>query len=1390
MLLALLAYVPLLWNSPGRVTADTKSYLYLDPSRLLARAPYLWDQHVGLGTVTHQNIGYLFPMGPYYWLMEQLRVPDWVAQRLWLGTLLFAAGTGIVAFARAVDWPERGISVAAVFYMWSPYLTDYAARISAILMPWAGLGWMMAFVVRSLTHRGWRWPARFALAVGLVGTVNATSLILAGIAPVLWIGYAIATGQVSVRRAVAAASRIGVLCVGVSLWWIVGLRIQGAYGVPILRFTETSEAVSRTSSAAEVLRGLGYWYFYGQDKVAPWVQPARPYTQQVLLVVTSFGTAALGLWSLALGHWKHRRFVAVLLVVGVAVSAGAYPFANPSPAGSVFKRFVETTAGMALRSTPRAVPLVLLALSLAVGQGVARLASHLRNSCEHGRAGRPICATVAQMAVLGLLALNTHPLLLGHLYTPSLLRSEYIPAYWNDAASALDTTSSTRVWETPGIDFADYRWGGTVDPITPGLIERPYVARELIPYGSPGAADLLNAIERRLNDNLGESAAIAPLARLMSAGTVAVRNDLQYERYRTVRPQAIARLMAAADLGQPAVFGSDEPANRPISRLPLIDEYALTAPPNQPEPPPVALYDVADAPPFVRTESRTTVVAGDGEGMVDLAGAGLLPTGGVVLYDADLAVRPHVSTVPVDVEYIVTDSNRKQARRWGSVRENLGYTESVGERPLRRDPNDNRLDLFADASDADRTVTEQRGVVRVQATGYGNPITYTPEDRAANAFDNDPLTSWRVGAFADVTGERIELETAAPITTDHIAFLQPTSGVLNRWLTQVRLNFDNGPAVIVDLDDSSRTQPGQTITFPTQTFTTLRVEIAATNFTKLPGYRGLASVGFAEIRVGSVVVDEVVRLPTAALSRADTHPLTVMMVRQRSNGLEQNRTDPELSLRRSFTLPTKRTMTVSGTARLSGVAADSVLDRATQTSGAVLESTARLLGDPQTRASSAFDLDASSAWVTPIDKWRQSLTITNSVPTSFDSFDLTVRADGRFSIPTVLLLSIDGGEPERLVIPPITPDSSVENNTATVRVSMGRTVTAATLAITVDEIAASVSRDYFSELPIDLPVAISELTIPGGAVNRSGVATDCRDDLVTLDGTPVTVWLSLVADGTYSIVGCNPVAVSDGEHLLTTAVGRATGIDVDRLILSDDIAGSTNRGAAPIVTATSTSPVSYDISIAASTESFWLVLAQSYNPGWKLTGTGFTARSAAIIDGYASGWWITPTGGPMSARLEWTPQRLVWIGLAASAVAMFLTLGLAFRQPRRLARSAARQRRAVPAPTWPAVWACAAWGVAGPTVAAGVLVVGLVVRRWPRTRVVLATLSPACIGVIAAFVIAKSARYNLPTDLEWPRSFGPAHQLAWLAVFIAAVSTSELAPDASGGVAHADEHVA
>ncbi len=202
VLLALLAYVPLLLTHPGRVVADTKTYLYLDPGRLLVRAVSMWDPHIGLGTVTHQNIGYLFPMGPLYWLTHLLGVPAWVAQRLWLGTILLFAGLGMLYLMRTLKVRGPGVAVAAVVFLLSPYALDFSARLSVILLPWAGLPWMLALVIPLLREdRGWMYPAWFAITVQLIGGVNATALVFAGIAPVAWIIYAALVRDVARKRA-------------------------------------------------------------------------------------------------------------------------------------------------------------------------------------------------------------------------------------------------------------------------------------------------------------------------------------------------------------------------------------------------------------------------------------------------------------------------------------------------------------------------------------------------------------------------------------------------------------------------------------------------------------------------------------------------------------------------------------------------------------------------------------------------------------------------------------------------------------------------------------------------------------------------------------------------------------------------------------------------------------------------------------------------------------------------------------------------------------------------------------------------------------------------------------------------------------------------------------
>src|SRR6185503_11481125 len=161
--LVLVAYVPFLLSSPGRLSSDTKQYLYLDPGRLLGRAPYLWDPHVAAGTVPHQQIGYLFPMGPYYWFMDVIGVPDWIAQRLWLGTITLFAFLGARWLFTMLGTRRSGALAGALVYGLSPYQLAFTARMSVLLLPWAGLPWLVGLTMRAVRRGGWRDPALFAL---------------------------------------------------------------------------------------------------------------------------------------------------------------------------------------------------------------------------------------------------------------------------------------------------------------------------------------------------------------------------------------------------------------------------------------------------------------------------------------------------------------------------------------------------------------------------------------------------------------------------------------------------------------------------------------------------------------------------------------------------------------------------------------------------------------------------------------------------------------------------------------------------------------------------------------------------------------------------------------------------------------------------------------------------------------------------------------------------------------------------------------------------------------------------------------------------------------------------------------------------------------------------
>ncbi len=212
------------------------------------------------------------------------------------------------------------------------------------------------------------------------------------------------------------------------------------------------------------------------------------------------------------------------------------------------------------------------------------------------------------------------------------------------------------------------------------------------------------------------------------------------------------------------------------------------------------------------------------------------------------------------------------------------------------------------------------------------------------------------------------------------------------------------------------------------------------------------------------------------------------------------------------------------------------------------------------------------------------------------------------------------------------------------------------------------------------------------------------------------------------------------------------------------------------------------LKVAPSDRDRWLVLGQSYNDGWRASTDAGSLGPQLLVNGYANGWKLPAHAEPLVVHLRWTPQRIVNIALALSAVAAVLVLVLALgffsrstsEEP---ATSAASLEDAEatggfsdaidpPGPTW---WP---WLVVGLVALFGGLGPGLVAlaatrlaarRAWRRWVLLV---PPILLGGVVAIMVYKQVRYDLPADLGWPAAFPFVPGLAWCAIAAAAGAAS------------------
>ncbi|MEO5839394.1 MAG: alpha-(1-_3)-arabinofuranosyltransferase family protein, partial [Acidimicrobiales bacterium] len=1227
------------------------------------------------------------------------------------------------------------------------------------------------------------WPATFALIVTSCGSLNGSSVFFVILGACLWIPYAVSwQHEITWRDGWRALWHMGLLTVVCQLWWLVAYSIGGKYGLPILAVTESVRATSSSTSAAEIIRGLGYWFFYGRDPGRPWLDGiAPPYQTSRLLIAVTFALPVIALFLAASLRWRARHYFALLIAIGTVIAVGAFASPTRTPAGAAFENASrQSNLVLSLRNTQRAAPLVALGLAAFLAAGLSALSRrHLRV------AGASTLIIV--VFVCGALPAQWRE----GLIAPRFSRRE-IPQYWLDATRALDRGEG-RILELPGIDFASYRWGHTLDPITPGLVDRPVIARELVPVGSAPGVSLLGALDRSIQEGWFEPATLAIVARLLGATDIVIRNDLEYERYRTVRPQVIwPQVRAAPGLSSPQVFGPHLP-NVAAADRPLIDEIELTLDPNAPAPPEVAIFAVQAAPRAVLSAATTgagTVIDGDGEGVLAAAAAGLLGLERLpLLFGGDVSATSAKDALGSGTVYIVTDSNRKRSQRWYALRDNVGATEPADSSVMLDDVSDARLPVVDDEPDNALTVVELRGAQRIWSSSYGGVFTLTPEERPTNAFDGDPRTAWRADLPSATSPPVIGIELGRDVSADAISLRDPLLRPGTQLVTRARVTLDGARDIDVELPAERGNEPIR-VNLDGKPFHKLEITIlSAANFSD-------GSAGFGEIEIPGVKVEELTVLPTTVLemlgSSSGSAPLAFTLSRQRANPAEPVRADPELSMRRILDLPAPLTLTVDGNARVSAGADETVLDRLlgfTRSGVKSVRSSERLAGAITARASSAIDGSTATAWSTPFvgitgQTWQAELTSA----VTLDTLELDVVTDVHHSQPRTITLRVGGNDPVELALPAL-PVSAL-GSTTHVSLPLPRLLQGDTVQLTLGGYDPRGTPDWYSGAILDFPVAIAEVGLPLArpTATVTTIATGCRTDLVTVDGTPLPVRIDGDAGPTRRdalvVTPCgSALTLSAGRHEIATAVGLDSGIDIDRLVLRS--AAYTATAAAPAAPGRATPTVTIDSHDATSVKGtvqsdgtpFWLVLDQSINDGWHVDIDDARVDGPHPLDSFANGWLITPEhAGTFDVHVQWTPQRGENIALIVSLLAVIVCLVLALRRPWRPIE------RAPDAPTlvWPdarGVIAMERPGRASIAVAfvigalfvhpfAGVVMAALFAarRQWPERAWLLHYAVPAAIAVAALQVLVFQNHFRYEAGGQWPAHFAFAHVIALFAL--------------------------
>ncbi len=660
-------------------------------------------------------------------------------------------------------------------------------------------------------------PAGSALALALMGSVNAVATVAAFLPAALW------WASYRPNRAWWKFTRAWIpLLVLATFWWVVPLLLLGKVSPPFLDYIESSGVTTQWASLSEVLRGTDSW--------TPFVSPERIagavlVTQPAAVLATGL-LAAAGMAGLARKSMPYRGRIVLILCVGLAGICAGYVGTMGGPFAESVRVFLDA-GGAPLRNVHKLEPLIRLPLVLGLAHLLGRVAlpasaplRQCRAAFAHPERDRLVAVSAL---VLAALTLATSLAWTGRL-APRGAYDE-VPQYWTDTAQWLaDNAADTRALIVPGAPFGSQIWGLTRDEPLQALAETPWAVRDSVPLNPPGTIRAMDSVQRLIADGRPSTGLAATLAD-QGIGVLVLRNDLDPETSRSTRPMlAHAAIEGSPGLSKVAEFGA------PIG--PRASDEGL-------------VVDNDLLPPYPAIEIYRVEVPGPGTPVEVRSGTGA-PAAFPGAYTVPLDQVPVVKGGPEVLERVRRDAGNPtapvlldaDARRAGLPPRPVLLTDTPMDREADFGRVDNHNSAVRSADDARRTHNlvpdyPVEGAGLVQGEWSGAKVTASssaadatqiggaaPGSSTAAAVDGDPSTAWISNGSEPALGQWIRMDLDQPITSGSLRFTT-TAAALGDPVKWVEVRTPRGTV-------SARiTEPGEPVAVPLPAGSTEWVMITA-----------------------------------------------------------------------------------------------------------------------------------------------------------------------------------------------------------------------------------------------------------------------------------------------------------------------------------------------------------------------------------------------------------------------------------------------------------------------------------------------------------------------------------------------------------------------------------